>query len=168
MFPFNLWKKKPADAPLTPEQDAFLASCTQEYNEKLEILNRDWGFSDYKNWGFDQASGLFFLDLNDDSRVEADGQIIGSYMPSKKSWEWSWNNPHVLDSMKRDAQLVRAWGEKERINYLSTGMIPVPDKLSPSYLASIATKVVGAQGAFAGAAGSVQVFFTLKNLRRVK
>jgi hypothetical protein len=75
MFSFFSKNKKRLYAPLTSEQDAFLATCTREYNEKLEKLNRDWSFSNYKRWGFDQFSGVFFLELHDGSRVEADGQL---------------------------------------------------------------------------------------------
>jgi hypothetical protein len=159
-------KKKPSYTPLTPKQDAFLASCTQEYNEKLERLNRDWSFSKYKQWGFDQVSGIFFLELHDGSRVEAEGQVIGSYSSSGKSWEWAWANPNIEESMKRDVQLVRQFGEKERIEYLSSGMVPVPDKLFPMFLSGIATKVIGSEGVFAGNAGPILVYLSLKNLKR--
>jgi hypothetical protein len=166
MFPFTFKKKKPSYAPLTPEQDAFLASCTQEYNEKLERLNRDWSFSKYKQWGFDQVSGVFFLQLHDGSRVEAEGQGIGSYSPSGKAWEWAWANPHVEEGLKQDVQLVRQFGEKERIAYLRSAMVPAPDKLFPMYLSGIATKIIGSEGVFAGSAGPILVYLSLKNLKR--
>ncbi|HEY3914916.1 MAG TPA: hypothetical protein VGN61_10565 [Verrucomicrobiae bacterium] len=166
MFPFKSKSEKPLYPPLTSEQDAFLATCTREYNEKLQKLNRDWNFSNYKTWGFDQMTGLFFLQLHDGSKVEADGQIIGSYVASRNSWEWAWNNPQVEEPMKRDVQLVRAFGEKEKIEYLSKGMVPAPDKLFSIYLAGIAIKIMGAEGLFAGNAGPVLVFISLKRLRR--
>lgn len=165
MFSF-FKKKKPLYAPLTPEQDAFLASCTQEYNEKLERLNREWGFADHKNWGFDQTSGVFELERNDGVKVQADGQIIGSYSSTGDSWEWAWNNPHVEAPMKRDVELVRAFGEKEKIEYLCRGMVPAPDKLFGMYLSGIAAKVIGSEGVFAGDAGPILVFLSLKNLRK--
>jgi hypothetical protein len=166
MFSFLSKKQNPVYAPLTPEQDAFLASCTREYNEKLEKLNRDWSFSNYKTWGFDQLSGIFFLELHDGSRVEADGQVIGSYKPAQKSWEWAWNNPNVEEAMKRDVQAVRTFGETEKIEYLRKGVIPAPNKLFPMYLSGIAIKILGAEGVYAGNAGAIQVFISLKNLRR--
>ncbi|MGA2747973.1 MAG: DUF6882 domain-containing protein [Verrucomicrobiota bacterium] len=166
MFSFFSKNKKRLYAPLTPEQDAFLATCTREYNEKLETLNRDWSFSNYKRWGFDQFSGVFFLELHDGSRVEADGQVIGSYFPSRNSWEWAWNNPNVEEPMKRDVQLVRTFGEKEKIDYLRKGVVPAPDKLFPMYLSGIAIKISGAEGVFAGNAGPLQVFISLKRLRK--
>ena len=165
MFPFRS-KNKAIYRPLTPEQDAFLSSCTAEYNDKLEMLNRDWGFANYKHWGFDQSSGVFQLVLGDGSRVEADGQAIGSYFSAKDSWEWAWNNPHVEEPLKRDVLLVRAWGKREGIESLTNGMVPVPDKKFPMYLSAIALKVTGSQGVFAGSAGPLQVYIALKNLRR--
>ncbi len=168
MFPFGSKNKKPSNLQLTPEQDKFLATCTREYNEKLEKLNREWSFSDYKTWGFDQNSGLFFLQLHDSSRVEADGQVFGSYLPERNSWEWAWNNPNVEAGMKRDVQLVKAFGEKEKIEYLCKGMVPATDKLIPIYLSAIAVKVTDSEDnpLFAGNAGTMQVFIGLKNLRK--
>lgn len=155
-------------APLTPEQDAFLGSATTEFNRKLETLKNDWSFDSYDEWGFDQVSGTFFLRLKDGARVEADGQIIGSHFPAKNSWEWAWNNPHVASAMKRDSAKVRDFGRKEKLEYLTTGMVPTPDAQFATYLASIAVKVLEAEGAFAGAAGPINVYITLKNLRRKK
>jgi hypothetical protein len=164
---FSFFKKKqpPQSAPLTPAQDAFLAACTQEYNEKLEHLNRDWGFAGHAQWGFDQLTGLFTLERKDGSKVLADGQIIGSYSSTAHSWEWAWNNPHVEAAMKRDVELVRAFGEKEKLEYLQRGTVPAPDKLFGMYLSGIAAKVIGSEGVFAGDAGPILVFVSLKNLR---
>jgi hypothetical protein len=155
-------------APLTPEQDAFLGSATAEFNRKIETLKKDWNFDNYDEWGFDQVSGTFFLKLEDGSRVEADGQIIGSHFPAKQSWEWAWNNPHVVSAMKHDSTKVREFGEKQKLEYLTAGMVPTPDAAFATYLASIAVKVAGAEGAFAGPAGPINVYIALKNLRRKK
>jgi hypothetical protein len=144
----------------------FSRVAPENITKNSKKLNRDWNFSNYKTWGFDQVAGVFFLELRDGSRVEADGQIIGSYVASRSSWEWAWNNPEVEEPMKRDVKLVRAFGEKEKIEYLTKGMVPAPDKLFPMYLAGIAIKIMGAEGVFAGSAGPVLVFISLKKLRR--
>src|SRR5262249_53013078 len=127
MLPRTSKRKRKSDW-LTPEQDAFLGAATAEYNEKLNQLNRDWGFADYQRWDFDQFSGVLRLTMKDGSKVEADCQALGSYWAKGKSWEWSWNNPHVEDGLKVDAQKVREFGKREGIEYLVKPMVPVPDK----------------------------------------
>lgn len=165
---FNLFKKKKntPSVDLTPEQDAFLASAIEYHNENTETLNSDWSFDNFEEWGFDQITGIFFLRLADDSRVEADGQIYGSFSESGKSWEWAWNNPNAEESMSKDAFMIKEYGEKEGIEYLTTGMIPVPDITFATYLASIGEKICNAQGVYPATAGPIIVFIGLKNLRK--
>src|SRR5882672_5918793 len=60
------------DGPLSPEADKFLAEATEEFNTKQEALDRDWHFDDYKQWGFDQLSGVFRLEFADNTEFQAD------------------------------------------------------------------------------------------------
>lgn len=166
---FNLFRKKKSvpSIDLTPEQDAFLASAIEYHNKNTETLNAEWNFGDFEEWGFDQISGTFFLKLADDSRVEADGQIYGSFSESDGSWEWAWNNPYAEEAMSKDALKIREYGKQEGIEYLTTGMIPVPDLTFATYLASIGEKLSNAQGVYPASAGPVIVFIGLKNFRRI-
>lgn len=157
-------KGKPPD--LTPEQDAFLGAATKEYNERVDMLRRDWGFDDYERWDFDQFSRVLRLQMKDGSRVEADAQAIGSYWAKRKLWEWAWNNPNVEDPLKVDVCLVRDFGKKKKIEYLVAPMVPVPDEMFPTYLSAVAMKVIGSDGIFAGEAGEITVYLSLKALRR--
>jgi uncharacterized protein DUF6882 len=100
------------------------------------------------------------------SRVEADGQAIGSYSAKDNSWEWAWNNPNIEERLKVDVRLVRDFGKKQKIEYLVAPMVPVPDEKVPTYLSAVAIKVIGLDGVFAGAAGAITVFLSLKGLKR--
>lgn len=154
---------------LTPVQDALLAAALAEYNARNEALLRDWGFAGSTQWGFDQKTGLFFVQLKDGSRVEATGQIYGSYSEDAGTWEWAWNNPHVMESVKQDARRVKAYGERESLGCLTSGIVPAPklDGSMSASLAAIAMKVCGAQGVYAGQGGQVKVYIGLKNLAKV-
>jgi hypothetical protein len=165
---FNLFKKKKSvpSVELTPEQDKFLASAIMYHNKNNEILNEEWSFNEFEEWGFDQISGIFFLRLSDDTWIEADGQIYGSFSQSDGSWEWAWNNPMVEEAITKDSLLIKNYGESEGIEYLTEGMILVPDIMVASYLAAIGEKLCNAQGSYPADAGSITVFIGLKNLRR--
>src|SRR5690349_8283775 len=120
---------KPAiniDAPLSPEADKYLAEATAEFNTKQEGLRRDWRFGSGKEWKYDQFSAILKLDFEDGAQFCADGQILGSYMAARNSWEWAWNNPNVEEAVKQDSRLVKQLGERLGIAYLVIGIIPAP------------------------------------------
>lgn len=163
------WQKNKAetkldfDAPLSPEADKFLSEATAEFNIKQAALHSDWRFDSYKQWGYDQFSGVLKLDFEDGAQFCADGQILGSYIPSELSWEWAWNNPNVEAAMKKDSLLVKQAGERLGISYLVTGMVPAPTEEIVSFLCAIGIKATNSIGVFRGEAGSVAVMIALKN-----
>src|SRR5215510_5315738 len=156
------------DAPLSPEADKFLAEATEEFNVKQAALDRDWHFDKYKQWGFDQLSGVFRLEFEDGTEFQADGQILGSFSPANNSWEWAWHNPYVDSSMSRESRKVKEVGERLGLSYTAAGMVPVPGEEFVSYLCAIGLKATGALGIFRGAAGPIEVMILLKNPRKVK
>lgn len=155
-------------SPLSPEADKYLGDATTEFNAKQKVLNEDWRFDSYKQWGFDQYSGILKLDFADGTQFQADGQILGSYASANSSWEWAWNNPHVEEAMKRDSELVKKLGDRLKIDYLLAGMIPAPGEVFVSYLCAIGIKATDSIGVFRGKAGPVDVMITLKNPRWAK
>jgi hypothetical protein len=162
---------KPAsslDAPLSPEADQYLAKAMKEFDAKQDALNREWHFDDYKQWGFDQLSGVFRLEFADGTEFQADGQILGSYAAATESWQWAWHNPYVDPSIARDSKTVKELGERLGLSYAATGMVPVPSEEFVSYLCAIGLKATGSLGVFRGAAGPIEVMILLKNPRLVK
>lgn len=151
---------------LSPETDQFLREALEEHNRNNDILKEKWSFENYASWGFDQETGLFFLQLEDGSRIEADGQILGSHDPAKRNWEWAWNNPHVLDAMKRDSIAVRKFGEEHQISYLCAPVVPMPDKQFATYLAAVGEKITASQGVYPANVGTITGYVMLKNLRK--
>jgi len=166
---FGLFKKKEQKTifDLTPEQDTFLFEASEYHNKNILNLQENWGFSDYEEWGFSQDTGIFFLKLKDGSRIEANGQIYGSYSTHDTSWEWAWNNPHSEENIAMDSLKAKEYGKETGLNYLTVGIVEVYDILYATYLASIAEKLNNAQGVFPGNAGEVIVFIGLKNLKKV-
>ncbi|MCD6051345.1 MAG: hypothetical protein K0Q55_2749 [Verrucomicrobia bacterium] len=156
------------DAPLSPEADKYLAAATAEFNTKQAALRKDWRLDSYKQWGFDQFSGVLNLDFKNGAQFSADGQILGSYSADGHSWEWAWNNPNVEAAMTRDSKLVKKVGKRFGIGYLVAGMIPAPGEEFVSYLCAIGIKATDSIGVFRGKAGPIDVMITLKNARWTK
>ncbi len=156
---------QPQDDELSPEADRFLGEACEEYNAKQERLERDWRFETAVEWGFDQDTGVFKLDLADGSQLEAAGQILGSYSPDDQKWQWAWNNPHVDEAVSTASRAVRELGQRLGIDYLQEGVIPVPDPKHVAYLCGIGLKATASAGVFEGESGPFRVFIMLRNLR---
>jgi len=156
------------DGPLSPEADKFLAEATDEFETKQAALDRDWHFDSFKQWGFDQVSGIFRLEFDAGKEFQADGQILGSYAEAGKSWEWGWHNPYVDASIARDSKVVREVGERLGLSYLTAGTVPVPGDEFISYLCAIGLKATESIGVFRGPAGPIDVMILIKNPRLVE
>ncbi len=137
---FGIRPAIPKGFDLTPEQDAFLGGAIAEHNRNNDRLIKDWGFGEYKECGFDQTTGIFFLMLKDGKKITASGQIYGSFSDADGTWEWAWNNPNVEDLVKKDSMLVREYGEKQGqgFEYLCLGLQPTLHNMAPIYFAAIA------------------------------
>ncbi len=151
---------------LTPEQDAFLASATSEFNsslEEYEFVHSD----DYDEWKYDQYSGVYKHLKEGKTVLEADAQIAGSVFSSAGTWEWAWNNPNVEEAAKVDSYRVKEYGERENIEYFKTGIIPLAGKSQGIYFSSVAMKLSGSQTVVAVPMGECMIFLLLKNIRIV-
>ncbi len=153
---------------LSPEADQFLASATEEFNQRQKAMSEEWHFDSYKQWGFDQLSGTFRIEFENGRQLHADGQILGSYSATGNSWEWGWHNPYVDPAIARDSKLVKETGERLGLEYATTGMVPVPDEEFVSFLCAIGLKATGSIGVFRGSAGPIDVMILLKNPRWVE
>ena len=74
------------DAPLSPAADHYLAEATAAFNAKQNALKTNWRVGQHKQWGFDQESGVLKLEFADGAELHFDGQILGSYSSSQRSW----------------------------------------------------------------------------------
>ena len=153
---------------LSPEAGQFLASATEEFNQRQKAMRDEWHFDSCKQWGFDQLSGTFRIEFENGKQFHADGQILGSYSASGSSWEWGWHNPYVDPSIARDSKLVKELGGRLGLDYLTAGMVPAPDEEFVSFLCAIGLKATGSLGVFRGSAGPTEVVILIKNPRVVE
>ncbi len=164
------WKRKP-QVELSPAADDLLRLAVQEHNLKNDALIREWSFGNVAEWNCDQDTGEFVMVTHDCDTVVADFQAVGSFEKRSRTWEWAWNNPNIDKKLCVDSQLVKAFGKREAISYLTLPMFKTPKTGDVTeyvtYLGAIASKVTAAQGVFPGDIGDLVLVVTLKNLRRV-
>ena len=150
---------------LSPEADQYLAEALDEFNTRQQTMKKEWRFDSYKQWGFEQLSGTFRLEFDDGKQLLAEGQILGSYSATGTSWEWGWHNPYVDPSIARDSMKVKEVGERIGLQYVTAGLVQVPNEHFLAFLCAIGLKATNSAGVFRGSAGPVDVMIMLKNPR---
>ena len=151
--------------PLSQDANNFLEKATMEFDAKQTDLENNWRFSTYTQWSYDPSLGLLKLEYSDGSSLLADGQLLGTFCVSDKTFEWAWNNSNFDIAIIKDSKNVKVVGEKLGITYLQVGMIPLPDEVFLSYVCAIGLKVSDSVGMFRGSEGDVHPMIMIKNLR---
>lgn len=136
---------------LSKAGDIHLSALTQAHHGM-------WRFGEQKQWNIDQQEGVLRLTFADGVVAELPAQIVGSLNQTDGSWLWGWANDSLRESMKRDVQKVREYGEAHQMPLLTLPEWSA-DKQQAWNMAAIATKLCDAQGAFCGSSGSTLIFF---------
>jgi hypothetical protein len=144
-----------------PSGDSFpllLDAAVAELNAKNEA-NTAWGLGSFDRWDLDQEIGNLVFTKADGTKVAAKAQIIGSFSTNDNSWLWAWDNPSIVDGMKDHARQVRSYGERQKIEKLTTRKW-VGTEADAWAMTALAVKLTNAQGAYRGPAGKSYVFMT--------
>jgi len=149
---------------LSPEADAFLASCTAEFNTKQEKFHEQW-VNDSDAWNADLEKGVLYLQKKGKTFVTFDVETVGSYSATDQNWEWAWNNPNVKKSVAVPRAALQDLAEKYDLFYLRRGFVPITDDMMPYYLSSIALKVRGALGVYVAEHEDLKIFLLVRNPR---
>ena len=117
-----------------------------------------WGLGSADRWDLDQTTGLLRFTFPD--RVaEAPAQILGTYSPNGETWVWAWANASLLPDLRKDSEHVRAWGEQNGADLLTTAKLPL-DAEQAADVAAFAFRISKATGFYRAPAGAAQVFLT--------
>lgn len=131
--------------------------------EELELKTRGhveaWGLDKIDRWDLNQETGELSFSFADGIRAVARAQIIGTYNSEDQTWLWAWANSSVDEQLKKDAQKVREYGEKHRIERLTKSKWKGTEKDAWA-MAALAVKLCEAQGAYLGPAGKTYVFIS--------
>ncbi|MDZ4684292.1 MAG: hypothetical protein SH850_04330 [Planctomycetaceae bacterium] len=165
LSPFGCDKPMVALAP-TPKPDEFqqlLDVSMQELKLKTEA-HKAWGLGTFDRWDIDQEVGDLVFSNDDGTTAVAPAQIIGSFSTNDNSWLWAWDNPSILDGLKRDSRKLKEYGERHGIEKLTTRKWTGTEEDAWD-MAALAVKLCGAQGAYRGPAGPSYVFMTFGEVK---
>ena len=96
-----------------------LSKISYEYlNLKQKEVEEKYGIGKYENWFYDQEKGtLTFSDKGID-KIIIKYEEVGSISKISKTWLWSWANPHLEEQIKTEINLVKEYGENNKVEKL--------------------------------------------------
>jgi hypothetical protein len=149
--------------PSNPAFEALLTNSMDELKLKTEAQT-GWGLGTFESWSLDQDEGDLVFSNSDGTTATCQAQIIGSYDTESKTWLWAWGNPSIVDKLKADSLKVKAYGETNHIEKLTTAEWS-GDQADAWAMTALAVKLCGSQGAYRGPAGSAYVFMTFGTVK---
>jgi hypothetical protein len=114
---------------------------------------------DNADWNVDQDAGLVVFSHQGGIRATCSVQIIGTYNLDDESWLWGWDHPSVVPALQEHAKQVRAYGQVNGIEILTTHKLNCSEGEAWEF-AALACKLCHAQGAYRGPAAQAAVFMT--------
>ena len=143
---------------MSPEFASLLDSSAQHLAAVTQLHEANWRFGKHKTWNFSQSEGLLRFSYADGTVAECSAQAIGSYSQNDGTWSWAWDNPSINASLKRDAELMRHYGQEHKFVPLT-----IPEwqaTLDDSWAMTAASVLVcNAAGAYCGQMGPLSMFF---------
>jgi hypothetical protein len=130
-----------------------MMECDQEF--KFLSLHR----MDYEQ----EACRMIFSDISVQPRVVANFQIVGSLSGSSGTWLWSWDNQYLLDITIEDIWYVKEFGDKNRIEKLSSPKWNASEKDAWD-MTAISAYLLKAKAAYSFLSDEIRVYMVLKEM----
>lgn len=156
--------KPRTSSPHSKEFQTLLDASMEELRLKTAEAQKAWGLGTFDRWDIDQQAGNLVFSNADGTTAVAPAQIIGSFNASDNSWLWAWDNPSIVDDRKLNALKLKEYGEKHRIEKLTTRKWTGTEDDAWEMVA-LAVKLCDAQGAYRGPSGSTYVFITFGEVK---
>lgn len=118
-----------------------------------------WGFGREESWSLDQDTGEIVFALSGRKVARAPAQIIGTVNTLDNTWLWSWGNPSIDPSLTRDAQVMRDYGERHGVEFLTNRKFQASEERAWQ-LTALSVYLNNAQGGYRAPAGTALVFIT--------
>jgi hypothetical protein len=156
------YPKKLSDA----EIDAIFARSNADLQAKTAAHNGTWRM-DGASWDVDLDAGTITFTNERRWKVRAPVQVIGTRSLADGTWLWAWDHPSVPPPRAEHARIVRAFGEAQGLERLTTRKI-VASEDEGWEMTALATYLAAANGAYRGPAGNAEVFMTFGEIEIAK
>ncbi len=148
---------------LTATASAYLKEQQDSCFKKYDLLN-------YSEWNYDQTSG--YLEFSDSGvvQIRIKYEQVGTLSDSSGTWLWAWDNPNVLEKVKGEIPMVKAYGSKHNYPMLTKPKWSA-DEFDAANMTCIAAYLLKAKGLYrvpADGISSYMIFKEIEDLRKEK
>ena len=138
--------------------DALLRISMEELLLKTQVHQDTWLFGKEEQWNLDPGRGELVFSFPGRLAI-APAQIIGAYDGQSGLWTWSWANASVPETLAEHAIQLKAYGEQNSIPRLTTAEW-AGEESDCWYMAALACRLCGFQGAYRGPSENLYSFIT--------
>lgn len=147
------------------EFNAFAERATKELNQKQASLIESYRIGHYKDFWFDQTTGrLQFKDKKGRVVVEASVTPIGSFSMKSNTWQWSWANESLVESLREKAERLMGLGSLTGMNVFQMPTFAADEQMAWE-LAAMAVYHLQSLGCYRMPAKQSQLFVAIDDAR---
>lgn len=143
--------------------DTFLAQALAELESKQGYLEQEFGLGHYDRFFVDyEKEQLQFL-RNGRVALTFDITAVGSYVPEKSSWRWSWANSSLPEKVRAKAAGVQQLYHLTGYEIFRRADAEVDEAMAWEFVA-LSAKALGSLGAYSMPQRNLRVFVLLDGL----
>ncbi len=86
--------------------------------EQQDKIIKDFFLTAYPNFNINQTTGLFIWGDENEAKVEAEFEAVGSFSEIDNSWLWAWKNDTLEQKIKSEIIKVKNYGEQNKFEKL--------------------------------------------------
>jgi hypothetical protein len=132
--------------------------------KQQDNLKQKYGLDDYLQMDFEQETGQMIFTMMGGKQAIMKFHVVGSISDRSRTWMWSWDNPYMLEHVTGEILKVRAFGEENGIEKLTSPRWPANDD-DGWEMTAIAAWVLKSKGAFSFLSDEMMVFVVFENIR---
>lgn len=142
-----------------------LVDDSNEYlRAQIERCKTEFQIGAYPRYDWDQEKGQLVWSDSGVPKVIASVQFVGSISTKSNTWLWAWANPTILAAVKRDTLKVKSFGERKRIERL-TSQKWTADEIDGWEMTALAARLLEARGAYRSPDSDGFTFMIFTNIR---
>lgn len=143
--------------------DTLLRLSMEELLFKTQQHQDGWLFGKEEQWNLDPGQGELVFSFPG-RMVIAPAQIIGSYDGQTGLWTWSWADSANPEGLTLHARQLLAYGQQNAIPRLTTAQW-TGEETDCWYMAALACRMCGFQGAYRGPSENLYSFITFGDVQ---
>jgi hypothetical protein len=128
-----------------------------------DIIKQKYGLDNYLQMDLEQDTGKMIFTMKEGKRIIMSFIVVGSISDRSNTWMWSWDNPYMLENVTEEMQKVRAFGEGNGIEKLTSPKWPASDD-DGWEMTAIAAWLLKSKGAFSFLSDEMMVFVVFKDI----